>query len=124
MPLAYTVDVAANLLRVRRWGRITAHEEEKACRQRACDPLVVPGIQVLVDCKAVEPADTTEMVRSISDCTRHIGAALQCGPLAIVVDTEVQYGMARMYQAYTDSAHPITQVFRVEADALEWLALQ
>ena len=121
MPVEHWVDVPMNLLRVRRWGHISTQDESQACRDRERDPLVVPGIRVLVDCTKVEPADSVETIKYIADCTTRIAADLQCGPLAIVVSTDVEYGMARMYMAYTDRVHPETNVFRSEGDALKWL---
>lgn len=121
MPIEHTVDTTNGLLRVRRWGHITTHDETRAGEERAKDPLVVPGIPVLVDCTAIEPADTTETVRYLADCSSRLAAELQCGPLAIVVATDVEFGMARMYMAYTNLSHPLTNVFRTEEAALDWL---
>ena len=121
MPIEHRVDPASGVLRVRRWGSIESQDEEKACRVRAQDPLVVPGIPVLVDCTAVDPPDTVETVRYLADRITHTAAGLQCGPVAILVSTPVQYGMARMYMAMTGISHPRTQVFQSEEKALEWL---
>lgn len=121
MPIEHRVDVNANLLRVRRWGAVSTQDEEQAFASRKSDPLIVPGIPVLVDSTGVEPPDSPEVVKYIADCTTRIAADLRCGPLAIVVATDVQFGMARMYQAFTDLAHPRTCVFRSEPEALAWL---
>ena len=124
MPVEHTVDTDLNLLRVRRWGDISTHDEIKACEDRKRDPLVVPGIPVLVDCTGVYPADKTETIRYIADCTTRIANDLHCGPMGIVVNSDVEYGMARMYMAYTDLIHPNTDVFRSEEEALGWLRSQ
>lgn len=121
MPIEHKVDPVLGILRVRRWGDVSTQDEARACAVRAADPQVVPGIKVLVDCTGVEPPDTTEMVKYVADCTTRIAARLRCGPLAIVVKTDVEYGMANMYLAYTDLAHPDTAVFRSEEEALAWL---
>lgn len=121
MPIEHEVDIRQHLLRVRRWGNISTHDEAGACRDRAKDPLIVPGIPVLVDCTHIEPADSTEVIRYLADCISQIAAELRCGPLAIVVSTDVEYGMSRMYMAYTEMAHQETNVFRSEKEALDWL---
>ena len=121
MPISHSVEVETGILRVRRWGAVTTQDEEQACKDREGDPQVVPGIPVLVDCTEVEPPDSTETIKYVASCTTQLAAELQCGPVAIVVATEVEFGMARMYMAYTDLAHPNTRVFKSEKDALEWL---
>lgn len=122
MPIKHTVSADGKLMRVRRWGHISTHDEEKAYHERLGDPRVVPGIAVLADCTEVEPPDTTATVKYLADFTSHIAAELQCGPLAIVVSSDVEYGMARMYMAYTELRHPRTEIFRSESEALAWLA--
>jgi hypothetical protein len=50
-----------------------------------------------------------------------LAAELACGPVAIVVSSDVQYGMARMFMSLTELNHPATDVFRSHEAALEWL---
>jgi hypothetical protein len=121
MPIKHRVDPASNTMFVTRSGSIDTHDEEQAQRERQTDPLVVPGIAVLVDCREVEPADSTEVVQYLADNITALAANLQCGPVAIVVSSEVEYGMARMYQLMTDLEHPETAVFRDYREALDWL---
>jgi S-adenosylmethionine synthetase len=121
MPIEHKVHPEENLLRIRRWGHISTHDEAKAFEVRRADPLVVPGICVLVDCTAVDPPDNTEAVKYIASCTTQLAAKIQCGPLAIIVNTDIEYGMARMYMGLTGLSHPQSNVFRSEAEALAWL---
>ncbi len=121
MPIEYVIDEKADVLRVRRHGHISTHDEELACRERSEDPRIRPGMSVLVDCREVEPPDSTETIKYLADCVARNSAALQCGPVAIVVASDVEYGMARMYLAYTDLVHPDTEVFRDLESAEAWL---
>jgi len=121
MPVQHKVDLEIGILHVERWGHINTHDEERACRERSIDPLVTPGIPVLVDCTKVEPTDSVETVRYIADCVTKNASTLKCGPVAIIVSSDVEYGMARMYMAYTELAQPITEVFRDQESALAWL---
>ena len=122
MPIEHIVDQNRDMLRVRRWGSVSTHDEDRACVARARDPLVHPGIPVLVDCREVEPPDAVETVRYLADCVAHIAHELQCGPVAILVNSDVAYGMARMYMALTELTHPDTEVFRDLQGAESWLA--
>lgn len=121
MPIEHKVDAETGILHVRRWGHISTHDEERACRDRSRDPLFINGISVLVDCTKVDPADSTETVRYIADCVIKNASTLKCGPVAIIVSSDVEYGMARMYMAFTELAHPNTEIFRDRDSALAWI---
>ena len=94
MPIEHRIDESTGILRVRRWGHISTHDERKACDERAADPKIVPGILVLVDCTAVEPPDSVEIVKYVANCATSVAAQLGCGMLAIIVAPDVEYGMA------------------------------
>lgn len=121
MPITYRVDSTRNILFVTRTGSIAAHHEKEAFRLRQADELIVPGMGVVVDCRGVEPADSVEVVRYLTDYAVALASTLQCGAVAIVVAREVEYGMARMYQELTELEHPNTQVFRDYEEALAWV---
>ena len=121
MPITHTVDTSLNILRVTRSGTISTQDEEEAFRLRRADPLVTVGIPVLVDCRDVSPADSTQVVKYLARVTSEIAHRLECGPLAIVVSSNVEYGMARMYMALVEPKHPHTNVFRDTEQAVEWL---
>jgi hypothetical protein len=124
MPIQHKVDEKTGIMHVRRWGAISTHDEEAALKNRSDDPAVVPNIPVIVDCREVEPPDSIEVVQYIADRTTAIAAELDCGPMAIVVSTDVEYGMARMYTGLTGLKHPNTKVFHRYDKALEWLLNQ
>jgi hypothetical protein len=121
VPIEHQVDEKTGILNVRRWGNITARDEIDALMSRAEDPLVIPGIPVLVDCREVDPPDSTEMIQYLANKIIFIAAELDCGPVAIVVSSDVEYGMARMYMALAELDHPNIDVFRSMDNALRWL---
>lgn len=124
MPIEHRVDEKTGFLHVRRWGTITAQDEIQALKSRSEDPLVIPGIPVLVDCREVEPPDSTEVIQYLANRIIYIAAELDCGPVAIVVSSDVEYGMARMYMTLTELNHPNIDVFRSMDKALRWLNKQ
>jgi hypothetical protein len=121
MPIEHRVDKKTGIMHVRRWGEITTRDEQTALRKRRKDPLVVPGIPVIVDCTEIDPPDTPEVIYFIAARIWSLAAELDCGPVAIVVSSDVQYGMARMFMSLTELNHPATDVFRSHEAALEWL---
>ncbi|MDF1554178.1 MAG: hypothetical protein P1P84_13995 [Deferrisomatales bacterium] len=98
-----------------------AAEDEASFQARLADPAVTVGIPVLVDATEIEPADSVERVHCMAERVARNASRLKCGPTAIVVSSDVEYGMARMYMALTDQIHPQTNVFRDTNEALEWL---
>lgn len=71
---------------------------------RSADPLFVPGIPVLLDCTMVDPADRTEVVQYLASHVVAFARKLECGQVAVVVSTDVELGMARMYRALNEKA--------------------
>lgn len=124
MPIEHKVDEETGIMHVRRWGAITTHDEDTAIIKRNEDPAVVPNIPVIVDCREVEPPDSPEVVQYIADKATMIAEELDCGPVAIVISSDVEYGMARMYMGLTALKHPDTKVFRSYDKALKWLLEQ
>lgn len=112
------------ILVVERFGSLDISEENAALQERLKDAEVVPGMKVLVDSRGVVEGDTCEVVQHLAAVARATAARLECGALALVVKSDVEYGMARMYMALTEISHPNTQVFRDYEEALSWLSLQ
>lgn len=121
MPITHHIDLEAGIIFVERSGTIASQDEQQALKRRLADPAYRPGLGLLVDCTGMDPADSTEVVRYLADQTARMAATLRCGPLAVLVATDIQYGMARMYQLMTEPQHPDTLVFRDREQALEWL---
>lgn len=109
------------ILVVERWGSPSASEEDAGIQARLLDEEVVPGMRVLVDSRRVWPADTSGVVIHLAGIARATATHLECGAVALVVSSDVGYGMARMYMALTELKHPSTNVFRDYEEALTWL---
>ena len=122
MPITHHFDRELNILFVTRSGSISSQDEQRALRERQANPLIVPGIPVLVDCRHVDPADSRDTVKYISEKVTQLASRIRCGPLAIVVVSDsAEYGMARMFQALIEAAHPDTEIFRDYGEALRWI---
>ena len=97
----------------------------EAFRARQEDPDIKPGMPTLVDCHEVEPADSREVVQYVAANIHGHAARLKCGPVAIFVSTDIEYGMARMYIALSEMSinepNLKTEIFRDREEALAWL---
>ena len=93
-------------------------------RKDAAHHRIGSGMRVLVDSRKVVPADSVEVVKHMAAVARTAAVKLDCGALALVVNSDVGYGMCRMYMALTEARHPNTQVFRDYDEAVSWLKSQ
>ncbi len=121
MPVTYHVDPNTGILHVKRSGEVSSEEDQASFEARQSDPAVTAGISVLVDCTEIEPPDSVERIRCMSNQVTWNAHRLRCGPTAILVASDVEFGMARMYMALTELVHPHTMVFRDRGEALAWL---
>lgn len=123
MPITHHVR-PDGILVLERWGTLSISEEEINLQERLKDPLVFPGMRVLVNALRVEPADSVNLIRHLAGIARATAAKLDCGAVALLVKSEVEYGMARMYMTLTEVEHPNTQIFTDYEEALAWLKAQ
>ena len=59
-------------------------------------------------------------VRAIVDILRRLATGSRLGPTAVIVDTDLAYGMLRMLEALVGDVCAV-QPFRGQRDAEEWL---
>lgn len=123
MPVTFEVR-PDGILEIVRSGALGSAEEDASLALRCSDDRIIPGMRVLVDSRKVVPADSCEVVKHLAAVARATAEDLGCGALALVVNSDVGYGMARMYMALTEERHPNTQVFRDYDEAVSWLKSQ
>ena len=82
------------------------------------------GLDELADCMGLEDVTrlSGEGIREAARLEAQRAPALKQGKLAIVVPTQLQYGLARMYQAICEPFRAEVRVFLEFDPALEWLA--
>ena len=120
MPCGYTIDLARSLVLSRGWGVVTDRDFLAHVRALTANPRFARGFRQLVDLRDVTDIQVTastvrEMVR-----LNPFGASAQ---RAVVVTSDVVFGMARMYQILSDESPDELQIFRKMDDALRWLGI-
>jgi hypothetical protein len=87
------------------------------------DPKWRPGMDSLVDLRALDFADlTAAQIRALVDAQARNKVKRGGGRAAIVVSQEVAYGLVRMYEAYADQQVALRpRVFRSYEEAHAWL---
>ena len=118
MSIVSAIDRKRNLLLVRAKGPITfddirAHLEEER---------VIGGLpyRELIDARGYTPAFSLKEVRSIVDLLRRLGKDSRLGPTAILVDSDVGYGMIRFLEILVEDVCTV-RPFRHQEEAEEWL---
>lgn len=122
MPITYEIDEANGWVKMVGSGVIT-DEEVLAYRQTLlADPRFRASMKVLSDMRGIERVHVTAggIRRLVHEESSHT-AELAARRLAIVTDSPVAYGMARMYQMLAENAGGAIQVFRRIEDAMAWL---
>src|SRR5579863_537990 len=119
MPLAFTFDSQRDLLTCRVSGPITYADIQKHLDEERADRYL--GKAELIDATGATVAFSGQEVRSLVDSLRHLGEQQRLGPTAVVVSSDVAYGMMRMLEMLV---HGICQIrpFRTTAEAEVWLA--
>jgi hypothetical protein len=120
MPFGYTIDLSRRLVLSRGWGILTELEILRHVHLLTADPRFEPSMRQLADFRAVTDleldADTIRQLASLSP----FGAGSQ---RALLVGSDVAYGMARMFQIMREDSPDELNVFRGFSSALDWLGL-
>ncbi|HVP56983.1 MAG TPA: STAS/SEC14 domain-containing protein [bacterium] len=122
MPVVYDIDKARGLIRTRCTGNVTLQEALDHFRALESDPNCPGNLDVLLDLSAMKTKPTGDQLRSITDEMGKV-SRVRFGACAVVVGSDVMFGMSRMYISLAGAYFRDAQVFRAVADAEEWLAL-
>ena len=117
MPAEYRIDRSKRLIHSRAWGVMTDQDLVANRTALFADPGFSPDFDQLYDLSEV-----TE-VKVSSTVLLHLAMSSRFSPLArraVVVTSDVAYGMARMYAMLTGHEDTI-QVFRDRPSAVQWL---
>jgi hypothetical protein len=118
MPCGYTIDLARSLVLSRGWGVLTDREALAHVRTLTADTRFARDFRQLFDFR-----DVTDL-RVAASTVREMARLNPFGygaRRALVVTSDVVFGMARMYQFLTDESPDELQIFWKMDDALRWL---
>jgi len=120
MPGAYTIDPVRSIVLSRAWGVVTDRDLLAHVRALAADARFRPHFSQLADIRGA--ADVAVSSSGIKDLAKlnPFGAGAR---RAVVVDRDVIFGMARMYQMMREPSTDEVEIFRDLDLALEWLGI-
>lgn len=90
----------------------------------ARDPECPVRLDVLLDLLECESEPSAEHLRTVSSAIRSIQSRVQFDACAIVAETDVLFGIARMFEVFTEEQFRVTEVFRSVLNAEAWLTSQ
>jgi hypothetical protein len=120
VPAEHDIDVPRRLVRTREWGELSDGDLREMYESLRRDPAFDPSFRQLCDLRSVTRITTSvETLRFIAQ--RRI---FQPGTRrAFVVGREVDFGLARLFQAYSEVEGQTVEVFRNMSEAEAWLGI-
>ena len=119
MPLSYHFDSARRRLFTRASGPVTFAEIREHLQAERVDRYL--GSDEVIDGREATVAFSQQEVRQVVDLLRELGAREALGPTAVVVSSDVAYGVMRMVEALISDVCAV-KPFRDMAEAERWLA--
>ena len=101
-------------------GSVTYEEVEDVIGLLLADDRMRSGARILADCRYVASAPATAELKSIAhDLSPLVQRGM--GPVAVVTDSIVVYGIARMFSVFAEAFRARVMPFRCFEDARSWL---
>jgi hypothetical protein len=122
MAISYRIDPAVDLVHVRVAGHLTPADHQAYLSALLADPAFRPGMHRLFDCRDADDSNSSDEVRLIADRVRAEAAHFGDSRCAILVRSDVQYGMARVFEAFLGDVPGDFRSFRDPAEASAWLS--
>lgn len=113
MPFDYTIIPEQQLVEVRFRGAVQVNDLAEARARVTGDPAHQPGFALLIDMR-----DADLSVMAGENLRRRAGSPPTARAMAILVSTDLGYGMARMYELASAGR---VAVFRSYEEAVAWL---
>ena len=117
MPVRFEIDLERRRV-VTTWeGDVTLAENRNFIEALGADPDFDPSLDQLSDARSVTTAVPSDRLADLAR-SQVFGSGSR---RAIVVDSDLVFGVSRMYQAYTGQGGPEVRVFRDLEEANSWL---
>jgi hypothetical protein len=111
-------EIHDDILVIRQNGVSDAGAIREGMRRALSDPRLKRGSHLLWDGRSPPAQADPDKMRALLG--RRMGEALS-ERIAMLVDTALQHGVARMFAVYAEDVDVVVQVFHDEPEALAWL---
>lgn len=124
MPVTYSLDLPAGVVRTRCREFVTLPEVLGHFEALAADPDRPPRLDVLLDLRAVTSLPSSDKLRAAGEKMRVLRPSLEFGVCAIVVDSDPQHATAMLFQVAAARSFTASRIFRDLYEAERWLKTQ
>lgn len=122
MPVTYTIDGRAGLIRTRCFGYVTLQEVLDHFRELREDRSCPARLDVLLDLTEDSSLPDTHQLRTVAYELARVRGKIRLEHCAVIAQRDVLFGMLRMFEVMTQDYFRDMRVFRTAADAEMWLA--
>ena len=122
MPVTYRIDPDAKLIRTRCMGEVTFTEVADHFRELERDPACGEDFDVVLDLSEVSSIPTPGQLRAVTIEIERLQPKIPFRACAVVANTDVLFGMSRMFEAFAEERFRAIRVFRTVEEAEGWLA--
>ena len=121
MPVTYRIDRELNRILTRCSGETVLKEVLGHFAELEVDPDVPAHADVLLDLREITNLPNVGQIRAAAERAGDASRKVGFGACAIVVGTEAWFGMARVFEAFTEAHFERSSVFRSIEAAEVWL---
>jgi hypothetical protein len=118
VPVTATYDHQSRRVIARAEGRVTLEEIREHLEEERQEPGL--GYSELIDARGTAPDFTPADVRVLVAWLRWLGERTRLGPTAVLVDSDLAFGMVRMVEILVEDVC-LVKPFREKLDAELWL---
>ena len=121
MPVSYRIDRELGRIVTHCSGPTTLKEVLAHFDELELDPDCPPGLDVLLDLSEQTSLPNVGQIRTAAERAGDASRRVGFGACAIVVGSEALFGMARVFETFTEQHFTRTAVFRSREAAEAWL---
>lgn len=121
MPLNYSIDTALGIVRIVVVGGATQDEQVRLAEAWFGEPEYKPGMPILLDNRLRDVVESSAHIREMADLTKKSDVLEPGTRCAVVVASDVEFGLTRMFATLADGGPMETRVFRDIGEAEAWL---
>ena len=125
MPITYTIRKNEGVVVSRHLGEVSDQELLDTYRQLYNDPDYQPSFNKVVDLRTTKSTGRSpDALRDIAQLIKsRYATTYERAKTAIIAPRDLSFGLARMYQVFSEDTPQETMVFREVQQALDWLHL-
>jgi len=121
MPVSYELERDAELLCTECTGPVSFEEVLGHFRELDADDSLPTRLDILLDLTTTESLPDADQLRTIASEVDRIRRKVEWGACAIVASRDALFGMARMFQVFSEDYFADSNVFRERKQAERWL---